>query len=212
MKLTTSLGAAIAIVASASVALADTEYATSAALDAVVTGGPFSLLAGTTLNNTLGAPDGSSVIMNNGAGGGRVRIMWTFANVVSSPDIVLYQLTGQFGSALFEIAWSATDYASSVKSTTSPQIGPALSAVASDVTVTTAPGTYSGGGFVAGTYTNLFVTFNFAGGAGITLDAVSATTAAPEPGTFALFGLGAAGLGAMAFRRRRKPASSVTKS
>lgn len=225
------------VAALSATAVADTVFATSATFtqpSAAPNNGTYTLVSPTMTN----ADDGTQIrlqLFNTFADPWDFNLIATFGagNPSDSPAIVLYMgsvvagggLTWQIVGAVWYPNASPTDTATlNTVSSSSPFT---VNGTSNQTLVLPGSGGTSnytlGGSFAFGTtvYDRLNLTIRLtnnsgttliAGGSSIGFDAISN----PEPGTFALFGLGALGLGGMAWRRRaarrRNELSAATKA
>ena len=197
MKKSVAVAVALVLCAGASSAFADFQYASGAAetqlQGATATSG--------VIGNTTGQPDGVTVTYTADGGGDVVILRFDFTGARQAPGLLFYGITdGGSGVTITSLAWS-TDAALDGADPTSTTFTDANVPNASS-TFELQSGTvdFNNGGFISGTsYTSVFVTFTLPAAATLTIDAVSN----PEPGTMALFALGAAGLGGFAWKRRK---------
>ncbi|MCE9634533.1 MAG: PEP-CTERM sorting domain-containing protein [Planctomycetes bacterium] len=202
-SLVAALAFVLAMAFAAPSAFADFQYlSTGDAANVVVGSGS---LASTTISDggtddhaLGGAPDGITVTFTAGAGGATLRLRLNFDSAASNPGLILYGLTDSgSGVTITQVAWGTGAFSGSFPSSTTI-VTTAVPDASSTFSLRTPFDSYSPA-FTAGTNQVAFVFFTLPANATLTLDAVSN----PEPGTFALFALGAAVFGGLRLRRRK---------
>ena len=217
MKLIVTI-AALCVLAAASASFADVTYADSSGSNIVLTGNYGSTLIGATQTdvNIGGAPDGVYVrftgdgTMGGGSGSGTFTLAVNFPNSPQA-DIGLILFTGHVSSGV-TVTVTQVDFFSSAATLNQATITvnnplmfvSAASQLNAQNTLSTGnSGAYTTqANFLFSDIVRVQLTFSVTGytaGKTFEFDAI----ANPEPGTIALFGLGAAGLGGIAWRRRR---------
>lgn len=159
-----------------------------------------------TINNTVGAPDTVKVTYTAAADadGSVLKLKFIFNAAVSNPGLIFYGIQATGTVTITELSWGVT---SSYDPGANPTMNPSATVPTSstDFSVLTSLSSYSNGGFnPAGGYKTVVVSFTMATSATLTIDAISN----PEPGAIVLFALGAASLGGVVWRRRKRRAAA----
>lgn len=203
MKSTLAVAAGLVLSMSAT-SFADLVYASSITdnrfaisnLDNVTFGSP-------TLNNGLGPPDGVLILETATGGGGFhaldliVGFTYTSGGAVG-PGVTIYGISTTGSVTLDFMTWGTDNTVGNGDDSGTYSINQTLGAGPVDLFVTGPLNSFDTA-FASTNYTYVYFHFSMGDGAVLTVDAFSN----PEPGTIALFALGAAGLGGFAVKRRR---------
>jgi hypothetical protein len=195
MKKLVAVAATLVLGVAASTAAADMQYAVQVTRSP--TGSP---IVFTPLANATGQEDGVFTTFTNTGGNGvrTLDVIFRFTNTVSAPGLTVWGLSQTGGVTLDAITWQDNAQPGNSQSG-SVTLGVAVPGASTNYEIYTATNAYNGDGWQVGVYNHAILTFTFQDGATLSIDAVSN----PEPGTMALFALGAAGLGGFAWKRRK---------
>lgn len=203
MKKTLAVAAALVLGFGASSAFADFQFATTSALMSGNSGADIS--SGGTDTNGAGQPNGSLITITNSGGGAETAVLrFEFFNTTTSPGLILYSLSRGAGAVtITSVQWSNNAGFGASGAQTAPE-SVAVAAGPTDLILSVPGGFGISPAFSAAALDHYaFISFSVAAGGTFSIDAVSN----PEPGTLALFALGAAGLGGLAWKRRKRAPS-----